>query len=65
VCFRDATLFSLGDWEEAIMTVEFLLRLVGMIVFAVIGWRIGDTLGGASDAMRYIIVLALAGAALV
>ena len=47
------------------MSVEFLLRMVGMIVFAVIGWRIGDTLGAGSDAqMRVIIVLALAGAAL-
>ena len=47
------------------MSVEFLLRIVGMIVFAVIGWRIGDTLGAGSDAqMRVIIVLALAGAAL-
>jgi uncharacterized protein YacL len=46
------------------MSVEFLLRIVGMIVFAVIGWRIGDALGASGDAMRYIIVLALAGAAL-
>jgi uncharacterized protein YacL len=47
------------------MSVEFLLRMVGMIVFAVIGWRIGDALGAGSDAqMRVIIVLALAGAAL-
>jgi len=47
------------------MSVEFLLRIVGMIVFAVIGWRIGDALGAGSDAqMRVIIVLALAGAAL-
>ena len=46
------------------MSVEFLLRIVGMIVFAVIGWRIGDTLGVTGDAIRYIVVLALAGAAL-
>ena len=46
------------------MSVEFLLRIVGMIVFAVVGWRIGDTLGGTGDAIRYIVVLALAGAAL-
>ncbi len=45
------------------MSIEFLLRIVGMIVFAVIGWRIGDSLGGESQ-IRYIIVLALAGAAL-
>ena len=46
------------------MSVEFLLRIVGMIVFAVVGWRIGDTLGSTGDAVRYIVVLALAGAAL-
>ena len=46
------------------MNVEFLLRIVGMIGFAILGWRIGDALGGGSDALRFIIVLALAGAAL-
>ncbi len=46
------------------MTVEFLLRIVGMIVFAVFGWKIGDALGDAESQIRYIIVLALAGAAL-
>lgn len=46
------------------MSVEFLLRIVGMFVFAAIGWRIGDMLGGGGDALRYIIILALAGAAL-
>jgi uncharacterized protein YacL len=46
------------------MSIEFLLRIVGMFVFALIGWRIGDALGGSGDALRYIIVLALAGAAL-
>lgn len=47
------------------MSIEFLLRLVGMFVFAALGWRIGDALAGNSgDAIRYIIVLALAGAAL-
>lgn len=47
------------------MSIEFLLRIVGMFVFAALGWRIGDALAGNSgDAIRYIIVLALAGAAL-
>lgn len=46
------------------MTIEFLLRLVGMIVFAIIGWRIGDALGAGEAQIRYIIVLVLAGAAL-
>jgi uncharacterized protein YacL len=47
------------------MNIEFLLRIVGMVVFALLGWKMGDTLGGgADDQIRYIIVLALAGAAL-
>ncbi len=47
------------------MAGEFLLRIVGMFVFAALGWRIGDALAGNSgEAIRYIIVLALAGAAL-
>jgi uncharacterized protein YacL len=45
------------------MSVEFLLRIGGMVFFAIVGWRIGDTLGGEAQ-IRYIIVLALAGAAL-
>jgi len=47
------------------MSVEFLLRILGMVVFAVVGWRIGEALGtGAETQIRYIIVLVLAGAAL-
>lgn len=46
------------------MTIEFLLRLVGMAVFALIGWRIGDALGAGEAQIRYVIVLVLAGAAL-
>lgn len=47
------------------MFAEYLLRLIGMLVFGVIGWKIGDALGtGADDQIRYIVVLALAGAAL-
>jgi uncharacterized protein YacL len=47
------------------MNVEFLLRIIGMVVFAALGWRIGDALGSGADAqIRYVIVLALAGAAL-
>jgi uncharacterized protein YacL len=49
-----------------------LLRLIGMAVAGVAGWQLGLTLAGfsstsagpASDAMRYVLVLALAGAAL-
>lgn len=47
------------------MNIEFLLRIFGMIVFAALGWRLGDALGtGAETQIRYVIVLALAGAAL-
>ncbi|MBI5650991.1 MAG: PIN domain nuclease [Chloroflexi bacterium] len=46
------------------MGIEFLLRILGMIVFAIIGWRIGDSLGAGPDTLRLVIVLALAGAAL-
>ncbi|MBI3915014.1 MAG: PIN domain nuclease [Chloroflexi bacterium] len=46
------------------MSLEFLLRLFGMIVFAIVGWKIGDTLGDPDTQIRFIIVLVLAGAAL-
>ena len=46
------------------MSVEFLLRLVGMFVFAFLGLKIGEALGTGPDTIRYIVVLALAGAAL-
>ncbi len=46
------------------MSIEFLLRLVGMVIIALIGYKIGDSLTAGPDAWRYIAVLALAGAAL-
>lgn len=46
------------------MSTEFLLRIFGMIVFAIIGWQIGSSLASGDEQFRYIIVLALAGAAL-
>lgn len=47
------------------MSAEFLLRIIGMFVFAALGWKIGDALAiGADTQIRYIVVLALAGAAL-
>ncbi len=45
------------------MSIDFLLRIAGMIGFAVVGWRVGDAIGGEAQ-IRYVIVLALAGAAL-
>lgn len=50
------------------MSFEFLLRLLGMVVFAALGWAVGDQLAGTSprptDVTRGILMLALAGAAL-
>lgn len=46
------------------MTAEFLLRLAGMVFFAVVGWRIGESIVSDEAQFRYIIVLVLAGAAL-
>lgn len=50
------------------MSFEFLLRLLGMVVLAAVGWAVGDQLAGSSprtaDVVRGILMLALAGAAL-
>ncbi len=47
------------------MSIEFIFRLIGMVVFAVLGWRIGETLSAQPDRdIRFILVLLLAGAAL-
>lgn len=47
------------------MSIEFFLRLVGMVVFGIIGWQLGFMLGGSQPgSLPYIIVLSLAGAAL-
>jgi uncharacterized protein YacL len=47
------------------MSIEFILRLIGMVVFAAIGWRIGEALSTQPDRdIRFILVLLLAGAAL-
>jgi uncharacterized protein YacL len=46
------------------MSVEFLLRIVGMFAFAALGWKIGDALGAGYNQFSIILVLMLAGAAL-
>jgi hypothetical protein len=49
------------------MSIDFIFRIIGMFGFAVLGWRIGDLLSAPSSdtgSERYILVLALAGAAL-
>jgi uncharacterized protein YacL len=47
------------------MSVEFFLRLVGMVVFGILGWQLGVVLGGSNPtSLPYIVVLSLAGSAL-
>lgn len=47
------------------MSIEFLFRLIGMVVFSILGWRIGEALSAQPDHdIRFILVLLLAGAAL-
>ncbi len=47
------------------MSIEFIFRLIGMVVFAILGWRIGEALSTQPDRdIRFILVLLLAGAAL-
>lgn len=47
------------------MSIEFILRLVGMVVFALVGWRIGEAFSSQPDRdIRFILVLILAGGAL-
>ncbi len=50
------------------MVLELILRFVGMIVFGVIGWQLGEYLAGSSPSdasIRYVVVLMLAGVAFV
>jgi len=47
------------------MSLEFFLRLVGMIVFGILGWQFGVVLSGSNPTtLPYIVVLSLAGSAL-
>ena len=48
------------------MSADFFLRLVGMVVLAALGWRVGEILGSRTGdpAYRYVLVLSLSGAAL-
>ena len=48
------------------MSADFVLRLIGMVVLAVLGWWVGEILGARSGgaSYRYILVLSLSGAAL-
>ena len=51
------------------MSIEFVLRLIGMVVMAIAGWQFGVYLanrpgGSAQDYVRYVLILSLSGAAL-
>jgi len=51
------------------MSIEFVLRLIGMVVLAVCGWQLGLYLagrpgGGPEEYVRYVLILSLSGAAL-
>jgi uncharacterized protein YacL len=55
-------------WREK-MSIEFVLRLIGMVVLAIGGWQVGLYLaarmgGSAKDYVRYVLILSLSGAAL-
>jgi uncharacterized protein YacL len=51
------------------MSIEFVLRLIGMVVLAISGWQLGVYLanrpgGSPEDYVRYVLILSLSGAAL-
>jgi len=49
------------------MILELVIRFLGMIVFGVIGWQLGEYLAGNAEPeyyLRYVVVLMLAGVAL-
>lgn len=46
------------------MNVQFFFRLVGMVIFALLGWQLGALLESDPVQSRYIFLLSLAGAAL-
>lgn len=50
------------------MSIEFVLRLVGMVVMAIVGWQLGVYLaqeaGGSGAEVRFVLILSLSGAAL-
>jgi len=55
--------------KEVKMSIEFVLRLIGMVVMAIAGWQFGVYLAGrpggsAQEYVRYVLILSLSGAAL-
>jgi uncharacterized protein YacL len=60
----DRVMPGIGQGKRAIMSIEFVFRLIGMVVFAVIAFRLAVFLGGDWSDVRVISALTLAGAAL-
>lgn len=46
------------------MSIEFIFRIIGMVVFAGVGWKVSDMLGANPNQISIVLVLTLAGAAL-
>jgi uncharacterized protein YacL len=51
------------------MSIEFVLRLIGMVALGISGWQLGTYLSGhlagaTDDSIRYVLILSLSGAAL-
>lgn len=46
------------------MSVQLFIRLVGMVLFAVLGWQLGLNIDNSTQQIRVVLLLALAGAAL-
>ncbi len=51
------------------MSLEFVLRLIGMVVMAIVGWQLGANLaqevgGSSAEEVRAVLILSLSGAAL-
>lgn len=46
------------------MNIQFFFRLVGMVVFGILGWQLGSVLAQSPEQRQYVYLLMLAGAAL-
>ncbi len=46
------------------MNIQFFFRLVGMVVFGILGWQLGSVLAQGPEQRQYVYLLMLAGAAL-
>lgn len=63
-CGRPLFMPESGQRKYAIMSVEFVFRLIGMVAMAVASFNLGRYLGGSWSEVRVMTALTLAGAAL-